>query len=92
MTDDRIFQLPTREIPKKWLNIQPSLPEPVPPMLSPADGKPVPLEAFTPLFPMGLLEQEVSQQREISIPDEVLRVYSLFRPTPHIRAKFLEEA
>jgi tryptophan synthase beta chain len=90
--DDRIFQLPTREIPKKWLNIQPSLPEPVPPMLSPADGKPVPLEAFTPLFPMGLLEQEVSQQREIAIPDEVLRVYSLFRPTPLIRAKFLEEA
>ena len=92
MTDDRIFQLPTREIPKKWLNIQPSLPEPLPPMLNPADGKPVPLEAFTPLFPMGLLEQEVSQQREIAIPDEVLRVYSLFRPTPLIRAKFLEEA
>jgi tryptophan synthase beta chain len=92
MLDDRIFQLPTREIPRKWLNIQPSLPEPVPPMLSPADGKPVPLEAFTPLFPMGLLEQEVSQAREITIPDEVLRVYSLFRPTPLIRAKFLEEA
>jgi tryptophan synthase beta chain len=92
MTDDRIFQLPTREIPKKWLNIQPSLPSPIPPMLNPADGKPVPLEAFTPLFPMGLLEQEVSQQREITIPDEVLKVYSLFRPTPLIRAKFLEEA
>ncbi len=92
MTDDRIFQLPTREIPRKWLNIQPSLPEPLPPMLNPADGKPVPLEAFTPLFPMGLLEQEVSQQREVAIPDEVLKVYSLFRPTPLIRAKFLEEA
>ena len=89
MTDDRIFQLPTREIPRKWLNIQPALPEPVPPMLSPADGKPVPLEAFTPLFPMGLLEQEVSQAREITIPDEVLKVYSLFRPTPLIRARFL---
>ena len=92
MTDDRIFQLPTREIPRKWLNIQPALPEPLPPMLNPADGKPVPLEAFTPLFPMGLLEQEVSQAREITIPDEVLKVYSLFRPTPLIRAKFLEEA
>ncbi|MGA2479078.1 MAG: TrpB-like pyridoxal phosphate-dependent enzyme [Spirochaetia bacterium] len=92
MTDDRIFQLPTREIPKKWLNIQPALPEPVPPMLDPSNGKPVPLEAFTPLFPMGLLEQEVSQQREITIPDEVLKVYSMFRPTPLIRAKFLEEA
>jgi tryptophan synthase beta chain len=92
MTDDRIFQLPTREIPKKWLNIQPSLPDPVPPMLDPGSGKPVPLEAFTPLFPMGLLEQEVSQEREITIPDEVLKVYSMFRPTPLIRAKFLEEA
>jgi len=92
MTDDRIFQLPTREIPKKWLNIQPALPEPLPPMLNPADGKPVPLEAFTPLFPMGLLEQEVSQVRDIVIPDEVLKVYSLFRPTPLIRARFLEEA
>ncbi len=92
MTDNRIFQLPTHGIPKKWLNILPSLPEPLPPMLNPADGKPVPLEAFTPLFPMGLLEQEVSSQREIVIPDEVLKVYSLFRPTPLIRAKFLEEA
>jgi len=92
MTDNRIFQLRTHEIPKKWLNIQPWLPEPIPPMLNPADGKPVPLEAFTPLFPMGLLEQEVSQEREITIPDEVLKVYSLFRPTPLIRAKFLEEA
>jgi tryptophan synthase beta chain len=91
MTDDRIFQLPTREIPKKWLNIQPALPEPVPPMLDPSNGKPVPLEAFTPLFPMGLLEQEVSQQREITIPEEVLKVYSMFRPTPLIRARFLEE-
>jgi tryptophan synthase beta chain len=91
MTDNRIFQLPTHEIPKKWLNIQPSLPKPVPPMLSPADGKPVPLEAFSPLFPMGLLEQEVSQERDIVIPEEVLKVYSLFRPTPLIRAKFLEE-
>ena len=92
MTDNRIFQLPTREIPRKWLNILPSLPEPIPPLLNPADGKPVPLEAFVPLFPMGLLEQEVSTQREIPIPDEVLKVYSLFRPTPLIRAKFLEEA
>jgi tryptophan synthase beta chain len=92
MTDDRIFQLPTREIPKKWLNILPSLPEPLPPMLNPADGKPVPPEALARLTPMGLLEQEVSSQREITIPEEVLKVYSLFRPTPLIRAKFLEEA
>ena len=72
--DDRIFQLPTREIPKKWLNIQPSLPEPVPPMLNPATASPCPSEAMQPLFPNGLLEQEVSQKREIPIPDEVLKV------------------
>jgi tryptophan synthase beta chain len=92
MTDDKIFHLPTREIPKKWLNILPSLPEPLPPLLNPADGTPVPPEAMARLTPMGLLEQEVSTQREIPIPEEVLKVYSLFRPTPLIRAKFLEEA
>jgi tryptophan synthase beta chain len=92
MTDDRIFQLPTREIPKKWLNILPSLPEPIPALLNPADGKPVPLQAMARLTPMSLLEQEFSPQREITIPDEVLKVYSMFRPTPLIRAKFLEEA
>ncbi len=89
---DRIYQLPTREIPKQWINILPSLPEPIPPMLNPADGKPVPLEALQALFPNGLLEQEVSSKREIPIPEEVLKVYSLYRPTPLIRAKFLEEA
>jgi tryptophan synthase beta chain len=91
MTDNRIFQLPTKEIPKKWLNILPSLPEPIPPLLNPADGTPVPPEAMARLTPMSLLEQEFSSDREIPIPDEVLRVYSLFRPTPLIRAKFLEE-
>jgi tryptophan synthase beta chain len=65
--DDRIFQLPTREIPKNWLNIQPSLPEPIPPMLNPADGKPVPPEAMQALFPNSLLEQEMSQKRDIPI-------------------------
>jgi tryptophan synthase beta chain len=90
--DDRIFQLPTREIPKHWLNILPSLPEPIPPMLNPADGKPVPPEAMQQLFPNSLLEQEMSQKREIPIPDEVLKVLSMYRPTPLIRAKFLEEA
>ncbi len=91
MTDDRIFQLPTREIPKKWLNILPGLPTPLPPMLNPADGTPLPPQALARLTPMGLLEQEFSNQRDIQIPDEVLKVYSLFRPTPLIRAKFLEE-
>jgi tryptophan synthase beta chain len=90
--DDRIFQLPTREIPKHWLNILPALPEPIPPMMDPATNTPVPPEAMQQLFPNSLLEQEMSQKREIPIPDEVLKVLSMWRPTPLIRAKFLEEA
>ncbi len=88
---DRIYQLPTREIPKRWVNILPALPEPLPPLLNPADGTPVPLEAMKPLFAENLLAQEVSSAPEIPIPEEVLKVYSLFRPTPLIRARFLEE-
>ncbi len=89
---ERIYQLSTREIPKKWLNILPSLPKPLEPLRNPKDGTPVPLEAMKPLFAESLLEQEVSTQRIIPIPEDILKVYSLYRPTPLIRAKFLEEA
>lgn len=89
---EKIYQLSTREIPKKWLNILPHLPEPLSPFLNPENGQPVPLEAMKVLFAESLLEQEVSTKAEIDIPEEVLKVYSLYRPTPLIRAKFLEEA
>ena len=91
-SDGRIFQLSTADIPKKWTNIIPNLPEPLAPMLNPADGTPVPLEAMQSIFPDNLLEQEVSQQPEIDIPEDILEAYSLYRPTPLIRAKFLERA
>ncbi len=89
---ERIYQLSTREIPKKWLNILPALPRPLEPLRNPQDGSPVPLDAMKPLFAESLLEQEVSSERLITIPEEILKVYSLYRPTPLIRAKFLEEA
>ncbi len=91
-SDGRIFQLATEDIPKKWTNIIPNLPEPLAPMLNPADGTPVPLEAMQSIFPDSLLEQEVSQKPEIDIPEDILEAYSLYRPTPLIRAKFLERA
>ncbi len=91
-SDGRIYQLSTGDIPKKWTNIIPNLPEPLAPMLNPADGTPVPLEAMQSIFPDSLLEQEVSQKPEIDIPEDILEAYSLYRPTPLVRAKFLEKA
>src|SRR6056297_1511127 len=91
-SDGRIFQLSTGDIPKQWININPDLPEPLSPMVNPADGTPVPLEAMQSLFPDSLLEQEVSMEKTIKIPEEILEAYSLYRPSPLVRAKFLEQA
>jgi tryptophan synthase beta chain len=91
-SDGRIFHLSTGDIPKQWINIIPDLPEPLNPMINPVDGTPVPLEAMKTLFPESLLEQEVSTRPAIDIPEEILEALSLYRPTPLIRAKFLEEA
>jgi tryptophan synthase beta chain len=79
------------EIPRQWYNIQADLPTPLQPVITP-DGKPVGPDAFTPIFPMNIIEQEVSQERWIDIPDGVLDVYKLWRPTPLYRASALEKA
>jgi tryptophan synthase beta chain len=84
--------LPESEIPAAWYNIQPDLTTPAPPVLHPGTGQPVGPEDLAPLFPMALIEQEVSQQRFIDIPGEVIDVYRLWRPTPLIRARRLERA
>ncbi len=78
------------EMPRQWYNIIPDLPAPLPPPLGP-DGNPAPPEAFAPIFPMPLLEQEMSPQRWWDIPDEVMQVYAQWRPTPLYRAEKLEE-
>jgi tryptophan synthase beta chain len=90
--NERIYQLTGRELPKKWINIIPDLPGGLPPLLNPADGTPVPPEALLAIFPESLIAQEVSSQAEIEIPEEILEAYSLYRPTPLIRARFLEKA
>ena len=84
--------LSEKEIPQAWYNIQPDLPEPLAPPLHPKTFKPVGPQDLAPIFPMELIKQEVSQERWIDIPDEVLDVYKLWRPTPLHRAYRLEKA
>ncbi|MGQ9630810.1 MAG: TrpB-like pyridoxal phosphate-dependent enzyme [bacterium] len=84
--------LSEKEIPQAWYNIQPDLPAPLAPPLNPKTGKPVGPEELAPIFPMELIKQEVSQERWIEIPDEVLEVYKIWRPTPLHRARRLEKA
>jgi len=91
MAENKIY-LSEAEMPRQWYNIQPDLPKPLPPPLHPGTGQPIGPQDLAPIFPMGLIEQEVSQQRWIDIPEEVLSIYKLWRPTPLCRALRLEEA
>jgi tryptophan synthase beta chain len=84
--------LDQKDMPTKWYNIQADLPEPLPPVLHPGTGKPITPNDLAPLFPMGLIMQEVSQERWIEIPDEVLEIYRTWRPTVLHRARRLEKA
>ena len=80
------------EIPKTWYNIMADMPNPPAAVLHPGTGKPITPDDLAPLFPMALIEQEVATQRFIPIPDEVRKIYSLWRPSPMYRAKRLEQA
>lgn len=84
------YILPEKDMPTSWYNILPDLPEPMPPMLHPQTHEPTILPP--PLFPAALNEQEFSKEHTIEIPDEVLDVYKMYRPTPLIRAYRLEQA
>lgn len=79
------------EIPRQWYNIQADFPKPMHPPLHPGTGKPVNAEDLAPVFPMNLIEQEVSQERWIDIPDAVLEKYLLWRPSPLSRAYNFEK-
>ncbi|MBN1129990.1 MAG: TrpB-like pyridoxal phosphate-dependent enzyme [Chitinispirillaceae bacterium] len=78
------------EIPRQWYNIVADLPTPMQPPLGP-DGKPVSPEALAKVFPMNLLEQEMSPKRWIDIPEEILTILYRWRPSPLRRAVFLEK-
>ncbi|MDR0354595.1 MAG: TrpB-like pyridoxal phosphate-dependent enzyme [Deltaproteobacteria bacterium] len=83
--------LPKSELPKFWYNVLPDLPEPMGPYLN-ADRKPVSPSDLSAIFPQILIEQEVSDQRLHQIPDPVRDALSIWRPTPLVRAKRLENA
>jgi len=84
--------LTEKEMPKQWYNIQADLPKPLPPVLHPGTGKPIGPEDLAPLFPMALIQQEVSQERWIDIPEELQEIYKIWRPSPLIRARRWEKA
>jgi tryptophan synthase beta chain len=79
------------EIPTHWYNIVADMPNRPAPPLGP-DGKPVGPEALTAIFPMSLIEQEMSAERWIAIPEKVREIYQLWRPSPLFRAHRLEAA
>ena len=92
MTDSIKYLLSEDRIPKAWYNIQADLPEPLPPVIHPGTGQPIGPDDLAPLFPMALIGQEVSTEREIEIPEPVRDVYRQWRPSPLFRARRLEKA
>ena len=80
------------EMPTRWYNVIPDLPTPPPPPLHPGTLQPVGPDDLAPLFPMDLIMQEVTSESYVDIPDEVLDIYRLWRPSPLFRAHRLEQA
>ncbi|WP_298270994.1 TrpB-like pyridoxal phosphate-dependent enzyme [Geobacter sp.] len=79
-------------IPTHWYNIIPDMPGPLAPVINPRTLQPVTPDDLLPIFPMAIIEQEVSPERWIPIPDEVREIYRLWRPSPLYRARRLEQA
>jgi tryptophan synthase beta chain len=92
VADETKFVLPESEIPKAWYNIRADLPFELPPVLHPGTKQPVGPADLAPLFPMALIQQEVTAERWVEIPEPVREVYRLWRPTPLYRARRLEKA
>ncbi|MCF7975389.1 MAG: TrpB-like pyridoxal phosphate-dependent enzyme, partial [Phycisphaerae bacterium] len=86
---DRKILLDEKDIPRQWYNMAADLPSPMLPPLGP-DGNPIGPEMLAPVFPMNLIEQEVSQERWIDIPEEILDILYRWRPAPLRRAVYLE--
>lgn len=80
------------EMPRQWYNIAPDIPNGLKPPLDPETNEPMGPEKLSAVFPMGLLEQEMSGERFIDIPEEVQEIYKIWRPSPLVRATGLETA
>src|SRR5574343_1511933 len=92
MSGQTKFLLQESQMPKAWYNRQADLPKPLPPVLHPGTMQPIGPDDLAPLFPMALIQQEVSTEREIEIPEPVREIYKLWRPAPLFRAHRLEKA
>ena len=92
MSEPTKYLLSESEIPASWVNLMADLGPPPHPPLHPGTKEPLGPEDLAPLFPMALIEQEMSAEPEIGIPDEVREIYGLWRPTPLFRARRLERA
>lgn len=92
MSDNVKYLLDETHIPKHWYNIMADLPKPPPAVLHPGTLQPIGPDDLAPLFPMSLIMQEVSQEREIEIPRPVRDIYRQWRPSPLFRARRLEQA
>jgi len=92
VTDRVKYLLDETKLPTTWYNLAADLPSPCPPPLHPGTLQPLGPEDLAPLFPMALIEQEVSTEREIEIPRPVRDVYRQWRPSPLFRARRLEQA
>ena len=93
MNDDNVkILLDEREMPAAWYNLAADLPSPPPPVLHPGTLAPIGPADLAPLFPMAIIEQEVSTTRYVPIPDEVREIYRQWRPSPLYRARRLEKA
>ncbi|HEY1407284.1 MAG TPA: pyridoxal-phosphate dependent enzyme, partial [Spirochaetota bacterium] len=90
--EKKMIFLSEKDIPKKWYNILPDLPRALKPAISPMTGKPATPDELLAIFPMGVIEQEVSSDRWIDIPSDILDIYRIWRPSPLVRAFGLEKA
>jgi tryptophan synthase beta chain len=92
MSDTVKYLLTEEQIPRAWYNLVADLPAPPPPVLHPGTMKPVGPDDLAPLFPMSLIAQEVTADREVEIPEPVRDIYRQWRPSPLYRARRLERA
>ena len=86
------FLLSENDIPAAWYNLLADLPQTPPPPLDPATNQPIDPAKLARVFARGLLQQEMSPERWIAIPEEVRKIYAIWRPTPLVRARGLEQA
>src|SRR5271157_4774922 len=92
MSQKTRFDLTQADIPSAWYNLNADFPEPLPPPLHPGTQQPLPPEALEAIFPRNLIEQEISREPWVEIPEPVRDIYALWRPTPLLRAVRLEKA